>query len=440
MEKEQTSLVNLYILLISSLLFIGSSRFLEFSMAIWIFKHTHSNLLYGLFVFVSLIPYYLGVLFSGIILDNSSKKKCMLMAILIAFLILAALYAFELLYKVSLSWWYIMIFIFSTFSSIIFSAPTVIIPMITPQNKLLLANGLLNILYGISELIIPVIAAFIFAYSGIKYTLLISCALIVSSFLMVLRLEIPNDYKEISLSFLGKTGFYQLKKAFIYIKNRIGILYLFIYFFMIDFFFSGCDFMMTTYVLKYYTPFVLGILCATIGFGMIAGTALLLFIKPNKIILLSLFIIFTQIIFIWIILTLSNIYLIGLGIFTVALGMPIIFSTFKTLLHLKIDNKYRGRVLSLQILIAGLGQPIGFFLSGILFHYINIIISSQREVINGFDLSFILQEKLPYICYFLLLSITMFGVIGGVIKKKQLWNLEKDLPNVNNFEKAPKNV
>lgn len=143
-------------------------RFYTLVLALWVLKESNSPLLMGVMLFASTLPAFLMGIFTGAYVDRSNQKHIMIVTDLLRGLIILCVTYLEMTNMLSIQ---ILIFC-SILISVLnaFFEPSIksIIPLVVRQEELAKANGLEQLINGISSVMAPVFGAWRSAQLGLQ--------------------------------------------------------------------------------------------------------------------------------------------------------------------------------------------------------------------------------------------------------------------------------
>lgn len=357
---------------------ILGNKIYEIALGFWILDFTGSTVMMGTIMACSLIPSILFSPISGVVVDRLNRKWLIVImnfikGSIIFFIAIAVYYKFVNLWILYIS--VIMIGICSAFFNPSISS---MVPDLSPKKKLMKANSLMILINTSGQIIGAGSGGFLFTILGAPFLFFFNSAAhlisgIFESFIVMPK-KIHHDNNQ---KFLN-----EIKEGYSYIWHFAGLRYLFILVFILNFFaFMGLFLLMPLFKeTAYLGPGLYGIAMGSLAAGNIAGAILLnsFSIKSRnrfKFYVISTFCITGLPGFIPILLWFPAIVSIA---FTAGVMQGICFIIVRTVIQLQVQEKLRGRVFSLLVLLTDGTMPAGMIIGGILAEFIplRILISS----------------------------------------------------------------
>jgi len=353
-------------LLIGQLTSLFGSSIVMFGIILWITDETKSAPILSITYFLSFAPVIILVPFTGVYVDRWNKKKIIIISDLCQAIFTLGLIILFTIGAINL----IPIFVLIAFRGICqaYHQPAIaaIVPFMVPQKYLSKINSFSYLLMGLLNVIAPVIAAFLMAFSTIGQILWVdiitfSIALIPSIFL---KLPIDKRKKKKKLKF--KKDFKEGLLAFRKVEGLISLLVIFagISFFAIPFY------ILTPYyitVTRSGTPFDLAFVSAFYQVGMVAGAIIVIIKKKwSKYVLTMIQLMYFQLlgVFFYLLSPEGAFWFLGIGPLILGLATAIINSLLMTLIQTLIPPRKQGRAMSILIVITSAVSPLGMILSG----------------------------------------------------------------------------
>lgn len=211
-----------------------SSSMVSFAVIFWLSIETGSAEVLAFATIASLLPQLLLGLFTGVLVDRWNRKRTMIIADLyIALMTLVMAVIFYLGHgEVSIGILYLLLALRSIGSSFHMPALEASIPLLAPKDKLMKVAGVNNMIFSMSSIAAPAIAALFVANLNIVWVLLFDVfgAAIASTSLLFVK--IPNPRKS---SIVHKEAeefrrfFRELGVALHEIRLRPGLMWMFIF-------------------------------------------------------------------------------------------------------------------------------------------------------------------------------------------------------------------
>ncbi|QHQ60441.1 MFS transporter [Anaerocolumna sedimenticola] len=220
--------------LTGSLSQLGSSM-TGFSLIIWAYKQTNSAISVSLMTFFSYLPYIAVSIFAGALIDKHRKKSIMLTADLIAASCSMVVLALVVMNRLEIWHIYIVNGVIGLMNSIESPAQTVAVGMMVPKEKYAQVSGMNSFSNSLLTVITPMLAAFIYSFSGLKGIIFIDLITFLIAFVTLMLiiplpecLQIPTDRNNNIL--------HDCKAGLLFLINHKGIWYIVISMAFLNFF------------------------------------------------------------------------------------------------------------------------------------------------------------------------------------------------------------
>ncbi|QTL99077.1 MFS transporter [Iocasia frigidifontis] len=375
-------------------------RLYSIALAWWLLKKTNSPVIMGISLMCSLLPEAIIGLFSGAFIDLKNVKVIMVVTDIIRGLIILLVSCFFYYNILSVCFILIVNIAISVLSALFNPSVMSIIPCVVKKDKVIDANSLSQLIYGLTTVIGPLFGSGLVSWFGFFPVLLFNSFSFIFSGIVeyFIRYNAEVSLKKNILLDEIKKGFSFIRKdlRLIFIMKVISSIHLFVGSLMVVMPFLADDINGNGII-------NLGFLEMALGLGLILGSILKLSLKFNKgsksdIILNS---------FILLGLSFLSLGVIYMGMcksilpylfFLIIVGGSIskISVNWRTILQLNVPTDLRGRVFSTANSIANLSLPAGILIYGVLMEY---TVPAYVIVLNGLIiLSFVLyfKSKLNY--------------------------------------------
>jgi len=348
------------------------SAMTSFALILWTYEQKHSAMAVSLMSFCNYIPFILVSLIAGSFVDKHNKKAIMLFADT-----LAAVCSFGVLvlsFSGTLQVWniYVVNLIIGTMNAFQQPASAVAIGRIVPPDKISKVSGMNSFSGNLTNVLSPVLSAFVFSFGGLKSILMIDLASFLVAFCtLACVIHIPegkgNTHKQ--------SVFTGTKDGIRFLKSERGILYIMLTMALINFFSR------LTYE-NILSPMILsrsngsnetlGIVNAVIGIGGIAGGMIVSFKKAAKknakMIYLSAALSF---LFGDILMAIGrNVFVWSLAGIAASLPIPFILTGQNVILYSKIPKEMQGTIFAIRNAVQYCTIPFGILLGGFLADYV----------------------------------------------------------------------
>lgn len=221
---------NFIIIVLGQIISLFGNAIQRFSMSLYLLDFTGSTATFANILAISTIPYILFAPIAGKLSDSVNKKKIM---VYLDFFCAALIGVYSIILLSGNDNTIIVAIVMFTLSiSYTLYGPAVSssIPQVVEEDKLTSANGIINQVGSIVNLVGPILAGIIYGLLGIKVIVIINALSFLFSAIMELFLDIPDvvkkDEKEgkVSVGFIRKS-FIDMKESFAYLKkeNKIAL-------------------------------------------------------------------------------------------------------------------------------------------------------------------------------------------------------------------------
>ena len=211
---------NFLIVVIGQIISLFGNAIQRFSMSLYILDLTGSAAVFSTILAISTIPYILFAPIAGLLADTVNRKKIMVYLDFFS-AALMTIYSIVLLSgrdsEIIIA---IIMFILSIVYTLYSPSVTACIPQIVEKEKLTSANGVIQQVGSMVNLIGPIIAGTLYSFLGIKIIVIINAISFLISAIIELFLDIPDlEIKEKFINPISKS-LKEMKKSFIYLKEK----------------------------------------------------------------------------------------------------------------------------------------------------------------------------------------------------------------------------
>lgn len=348
------------------------SAMTSFALILWTYEQKHSAMAVSLMSFCNYIPFILVSLIAGSFVDKHNKKAIMLLADSIA--AICSLGVLVLSFGKNLQVWniYVVNLIIGIMNAFQQPASAVAIGRIVPPEKISRVSGMNSFSGNLTNVLSPVLSAFLFSFGGLKIILMIDLASFLIAFLtLACVIHIPEEKSEVH----QQTIFAGAKEGLRFLLHERGILYIMLTMALINFFSR------LTYE-NILSPMILarsngsnetlGIVNAIMGAGGIAGGLIVSFKKAaKKNVKMIYFSAALSFLFGDILMAVGrNAFLWSLAGVAASLPIPFIQAGQNVILYSKIPKEMQGRVFAVRNAIQYSTIPFGILLGGFLADYV----------------------------------------------------------------------
>ncbi|MEU8271109.1 amino acid adenylation domain-containing protein [Sphaerisporangium sp. NPDC049002] len=337
---------------------ITGSALTEFAIPIWIYLTTGSLVSFALFAVLGLVPGMLVSPLAGAIVDRSDRRRVMLAGDIGAGSTQVILGV--LLWTDHLRTWHIYPLIVCLSVALSFQrlAYGSAIPQLVPKRYLGHANGVVQMVIGTSQLIVPLVAAGLMATIGLSGILVIDVASYAVAILSVALIRFPS-----SMAWKRRESVVtEMVNGFRYSWGNRSFRSMLAFFAVLNIFLSPLFLMISPLVLATGTLADVGRVAFAGGLGaFLGGLAMTVWGGPRRkrlrgvllsTLALSVFCLVTGL--------RDDLVVIGAGAFGMSLWLTLLNGVYATIIQVKVPQRFHGRVIALNTLVAWSTLPVGF--------------------------------------------------------------------------------
>ncbi|GAA3804735.1 hypothetical protein GCM10022226_25780 [Sphaerisporangium flaviroseum] len=337
---------------------ITGSALTEFAIPIWIYLTTGSLANFALFAVLGLVPGMLVSPLAGAIVDRSDRRRVMLAGDIAAGSTQAVLGT--LLWTGTLEIWHIYpllvcLSVALTFQRLAYGSA---IPQLVPKRYLGHANGVVQMVVGTSQLIVPLAAAGLMATIGLAGILVIDVVSYAVAILSVTLVRFPS-----SMAWRRRESVVtEMANGFRHSWGNRSFRSMLVFFAVLNIFLSPLFLMISPLVLSFATLADVGRVAFAGGLGvLLGGLAMTVWGGPRRrrlrgvllaTLALSVFCLVTGL--------RNDLVVIGAGAFGMSLWLTLLNGVYATIIQVKVPQRFHGRVIALNTLVAWSTLPIGF--------------------------------------------------------------------------------
>ncbi|MEV6986917.1 amino acid adenylation domain-containing protein [Sphaerisporangium sp. NPDC051017] len=340
------------------LMSITGSALTEFAIPIWIYITTGSLVSFALFAVLGLVPGMLVSPLAGAIVDRSDRRRVMLAGDVGAGC--TQLVLGVLLWTGNLQTWHIypllvLLSVSLTFQRVAYGSA---IPQLVPKRYLGHANGIVQMAVGTSQLIVPLVAAGLMATIGLSGILVIDVASYAAAILSVALVRFPS-----SMAWKRRESVVaEMVHGFRHSWGDRSFRAMLLFFAVLNIFLSPLFLMISPLVLSFATLADVGRVAFAGGLGVfLGGLVMTVWGGPRRgrlrgvllaTLALSVFCLVTGL--------RNDLLVIGIGSFGMSLWLTLLNGVYATIIQVKVPQRFHGRVIALNTLVAWSTLPIGF--------------------------------------------------------------------------------
>lgn len=363
----------------------------------WLVYHlTGSPFFLGLVSFTSAVPMLTLTLWAGVLADRLNRKHLLIITqsvmMALAFLLAAAFYSNML------EWWHILFFSAASGIAQAFDAPArqAMVADLVPRNEMMNAIALNSAMFNGARIIGPALAGITLAAAGPGWCFIINGFSFLAVILGLILMHLPQ---ELSTGSRG-SAFAEIREGLLYIWRHDAIRALILLLAVTNIFAIGYSSLLPAFArdVLHSGEYGLGFMSTAIGVGALAGALLLAALSayPRKGLLLTagnlLFpaavIAFTFSHTMWI-----SLVLLGLTGF----GFMVQNATVNTLIQSRVEDRLRGRVMSVYTIVFQGFFPIGALFAGTVAQHFGIQLGGAVGAMIALAFGMMLWWRVPKI-------------------------------------------
>lgn len=211
---------NFIIVVIGQIISLLGNAILRFSMSLYILDLTGSASIFSSILAISTIPYILCAPIAGLLADTVNRKKIMMYLDLFCAALMFVYGVIIVNGQDNIIVVGSVMFILSVIYTLYNPSVTACIPQIVNKEKLASANGVIQQVTSIVNLIGPILAGVLYGLVGIKIIVILNGISFLVTAILEMFLNIPDlEYKEKFKNPVIKSVI-EMKKSFIYLKEK----------------------------------------------------------------------------------------------------------------------------------------------------------------------------------------------------------------------------
>ena len=363
MPIQKTDRPNLHLTCLGQIFSIISVVLVSFSIGVVIYQNTQSLTLFGYVVIAGYLPELLIAPIAGILTDRFPRKIILLFCCAFQALITCLLYSLVSDGHFSIPILLIAVVVSSLLGGFHRNAYNASITLFSKNPKLYAKhNGFVQAGIACAQCFAPILAGEIFESGNLKYIFMLGFCLYSTSFISLVLVTFPElqDRPKAGHKFTFfsdfKFGIQQLR------GNKALVSFLSLHIFS-NFARGSVVVLFTPLILSYSTADHLGILRSMAGFGMVVGAALItLWGGPQRHFQGVVYSLFGCGLFMALIGTTANLYLIGISVFCLFVITPILVALSHSIWQQEIEEHIQGRVFGFRDALAGSAMALAFYL------------------------------------------------------------------------------
>lgn len=361
------SFKNFVIVWLGQFISVLGSGISSFGLSLWVYMNTNSATTFAMTFLVQILPGILFAPLAGSLADRKKRKSIVIITDSLDAVIKVLLVVLLITGQMKVWMVYPLTFISQTLGTFQNPAFNSMIPLMVEKKDVPRANGFMQMIMAIQNMISPIVAGALFPLIGLKGLFIIDFITFFAALITILPQKINQELEESTSKNLAGTLLDDIKIASQLLKSKYGFIELIIVFSLLNFVANIAIVLIGPLVMSNYDTSVYGLVNSISGVAMVIGGLIsgALPSKNNKVrsIFISLIISSIGMIIMGI---KSHWIIIAIGFFLFMLPTPYANGTLGSLLQLKIETKMLGRVGSLVNCLMKIVTPIAIILSGIL--------------------------------------------------------------------------
>lgn len=211
---------NFTIVVIGEIISLFGNAIQRFCMSLYILDLTGSAAIFSRILAISTIPYILFAPIAGLLADTVNRKKIMVYLDFFSAGLMAIYSIILISGRDNIIIVGSIMFMLSTIYTLYSPSVTACIPQIVEKDKLATANGIIQQVGAIVNLVGPIVAGLLYSFIEIKTIVIINAISFFISAIIELFLEIPDLQLKEKIKTPILQSFKEMKKSFIYLKEK----------------------------------------------------------------------------------------------------------------------------------------------------------------------------------------------------------------------------
>ncbi|MFI6977695.1 amino acid adenylation domain-containing protein [Embleya sp. NPDC050154] len=337
---------------------ITGSALTEFAIPIWIYLRTDSLTQFALFSVLALVPGIVVAPLAGAVVDRNSRRSVMLAAdcaagavqVVMALLLWGGHLGVGAVYGLL-----VVLSVTATFQRLAYNSA---VPQLVPKRYLGHANGIVQMSTGMAQLVVPLIAVALLASIGLGGILVIDITTFVIAVTVVAFVPFPDTMAQTRRESMAK----EIANGVRYSMGHAGFRTMLLYFALLNVFLAPMLVLMTPLVLSFGSVHTAGAVGVAAGAGaLLGGLAMGVWGGPRHrrmhgILLATVLIA----VFAFVAGLRPSPVLVGVGFFGVFFGLSLLNGIYATIIQVKVPQRFHGRVIALNTMVAWSTLPLGF--------------------------------------------------------------------------------
>lgn len=365
--KMHKNFKNFIIVWIGQFISILGSGISAFGLSLWVYMNTESATTFAMTFLVQILPGIIFAPMAGSLADRKKRKSVVIITDSLDAIIKVILVVLLLTGQMKVWMVYPLTFISQTLGTFQNPAFNAMIPLMVEKKDVARANGFMQMIMAIQNMLSPIVAGALFPVIGLKGLFIIDFITFFVALFTILPQQINQDLEENKSKNLAGTLVDDIKIASKLLKSKQGFIELIVVFSLLNFVANIAIVLVGPLVMSNYDTRIYGMINSVSGVAMVIGGLIsgALPSENNKVRSIFVSLIISSIGMI--VMGISPLWIvIAIGFFLFMLPTPYANGTLGSLLQLKIATKMLGRVGSLVNCLMKIVTPIAIILSGIL--------------------------------------------------------------------------
>ncbi|HEY71341.1 MAG TPA: MFS transporter [Anaerolineae bacterium] len=432
--NQPKSMKTFLVIWFGQLISIIGSGLTGFGLSVWIFTQTGDATPFALNALAYNLPRILIQPIAGSVADRFNRKKIMIISDTGAALV--TLVVAGLLFTDNLQVWHIYLTtaISSLFSAFQDPAYRSSITMIVAKKDLARAGGMQQIGSATNLILVPMLAAFLYAAVGLRGVILIDFATFFFAIGALLVVHIPQPERKTQPSEDGKSSMLKdVGFAWNYLRERPGLFGLLWFYAAVNFFLSLSGPLWGPLVLSFGSEVELGVVQMATGLGMLLGGVMISTWggpKDKKIPAVIAAIALSSIGYVIASLH-PSVAFPAVGQFVVSFFLPASAALSQAVWQVKVPADIQGRVFSIRAMIAFSIIPLANLIAGPLADKVFVPMMSAGGLLSDSIFARLIGTGTGrgFAMVFLLSGVFLVGLSLLVLAYPRVRNLEKEIPD-----------
>ncbi|MFJ4905412.1 amino acid adenylation domain-containing protein [Streptomyces sp. NPDC093249] len=336
------------------------SALTEFALPLWIYLSTDSIAWFGLFAVLGIVPGLLAAPVLGSLVDRVDRRRVMLVSTLVCGTsesVLAVLHLFGNLRPWHVGVLMAILSVSLTGQRLAFQSA---IPQLVPKRYLGHANGVVQISGGIAQVVAPLAAVGMLAAIGLGGVLLIDVISCVVAALVLLTVRFPRTLAARRRETLKQ----EITAGFQLVWRRPGFRAMLIFFAVLNLFLPVLFQMVSPLVLGFSGLGTVATVSLAGGLGAIGGgLAMGIWGGPRHRRMRGMLLVVPVLAFFSVLTGLRpDLLVVCAGVFGMSASLSLLNGIYLTIIQVKVPQRFHGRVMALNQLVAWSTLPVGFLL------------------------------------------------------------------------------